>query len=365
MFLAQNVDALPLASYATDPPISFTYGGKPSAELMKTWKAERASKKISKSRTQQTVIYTDSATGLQVKLVTVAYADFPTAEWTAYFKNTGKADTPILENVKALDISFQRAKPGEFVLHHQRGTTVQANDFEPLATTLAPGSKTEFVPNGGRPTGGNWPYYNLEFDNGGALIVVSWQGYWSADFDRDSDKGLAIRAGQQTTHLKLHAGEQIRTPLIVIQNYKGDWVDAQNVWRKWMAAYNIPRIRGGKLPPPQFNACSSHQFAEMINANEENQKLFVDRFAEEKLGLDYWWMDAGWYPCDGSWPKTGTWEVDKTRFPNGLRPISDEAHSKGIKTIVWFEPERVAGGTWLYDKHRSGCSSRRRRARPC
>jgi alpha-galactosidase len=62
-------------------------------------------------------------------------------------------------------------------------------------------------------------------------------------------------------------------------------------------------------------------------------------------------MDAGWYPNNGSWWSTGTWEVDKTRFPNGLKPISDHAHKKGVDIIVWFEPERILKGTWLFEKH--------------
>ena len=104
---------------------------------------------------------------------------------------------------------------------------------------------------------------------------------------------------------------------------------------------------------PQMAACSSHQFGEMVNANETNQMLFVDRYLEEKLPLDYWWMDAGWYVMDSKdhpwgWPCTGTWEVDTRRFPHGLRAISDHARARGVKTIVWFEPERVAQGTWLY-----------------
>jgi alpha-galactosidase len=85
----------------------------------------------------------------------------------------------------------------------------------------------------------------------------------------------------------------------------------------------------------------------MVAANEENQMQFINRYLEEQLKIDYWWMDAGWYLCDGNWGRTGTWEVDTKRFPRGLRAISDHAHSKGIKTIVWFEPERVAPGTWL------------------
>jgi hypothetical protein len=58
-------------------------------------------------------------------------------------------------------------------------------------------------------------------------------------------------------------------------------------------------------------------------------------------GRTYWWMDAGWYPCGGQWQNVGTWEPDRERFPKGLREISDYARSKGILSILWFEPERV------------------------
>ncbi len=350
MLMSQEAGALPLADYAANPPISFTYGGKSSAELMKTWKAKRTTKKIDKFRTQRTVTYVDPATKLEVKIVSVAYGDFPTVEWTGYFKNAGTADTPILESIKAIDTRFDRGNASEFILHHQKGTFVRADDFEPLTTTLGPGAKAEFVPPGGRSTGAVWPYYNLQWGDGGAIVVVAWPGQWTSSFERDSGTGVAIKAGQQFTHMKLQPGEEIRTPLMVIQSYKGDWIDAQNTWRKWMRAYNVPR-KDGKLPPPHMSPCSSHQFAEMINANEANQKEFIDGYIREGLKPDYWWMDAGWYPCDGQWPRTGTWEVDKTRFPNGLRAVSDHAHSKDVKIIVWFEPERVHPGTWLYENH--------------
>ena len=58
-------------------------------------------------------------------------------------------------------------------------------------------------------------------------------------------------------------------------------------------------------------------------------------------------MDAGWYWNKVDWGSVGTWEVDTKRFPGGLRPISDHAHAKGVKIIVWFEPERVTPDTWL------------------
>jgi alpha-galactosidase len=47
----------------------------------------------------------------------------------------------------------------------------------------------------------------------------------------------------------------------------------------------------------------------------------------------------------------GTWLVDSNRFSRGLRAVSDHAHSQGLKVLVWFEPERVAAGTWLANEH--------------
>jgi alpha-galactosidase len=113
----------------------------------------------------------------------------------------------------------------------------------------------------------------------------------------------------------------------------------------------VPRENTGDVPQPLFTPCSSHQYGEMIHADEASQITFIDRYLEERLDPDYWWMDAGWYPNETGWPNTGTWEVDPKRFPRGFRPITDHAHERGLRTILWFEPERVTPGTWLYTTH--------------
>jgi alpha-galactosidase len=79
----------------------------------------------------------------------------------------------------------------------------------------------------------------------------------------------------------------------------------------------------------------------------------IDRYVQESLKPDYWWIDAGWYPNKGrDWQELlGTWEVDTKRFPRGLRGVFDVAHAKGIRSIVWFEPERVQPDSWLYRNH--------------
>ena len=336
--------------YTAAPPFSFTYAGKPSAELLKTWDLKRSARKLDDRRTERTLTWTDPKSGLVVRLVGIEYHDFPTVEWTLYFKNAGTADTPILSDVRALDTRLERSAEGEFVLHHEVGSPCTPGDYEPLQTTLGPRQSKRITAAGGRPTNSDLPYFNVAWPGEGVIVVVGWPGQWAADFVRDDLGGLAVRAGQELTRFKLLVGEEVRTPLVVLQFWKGDRIRAQNVWRRWMLAHTLPRP-GGKLPPVQLAACSSHQFGEMIHANTENQKLFIDRYLEERLKLDYWWMDAGWYVNKTGWPNTGTWEVDTGRFPGGLRVITDHAHAKGVKIIVWFEPERVTAGTWLAEKH--------------
>ena len=331
-------------------PISFVYDGKPSGELLPSWKRERGSKKLDPQRTEHTLTYADPKTGLVLRCVAIRYHDFPTVEWTLYFKNAGTADTPILEKIQALDAAWQRGPQSEFLLHHNVGSPNSKSDYGPLQTPLGPKATKRIAGAGGRPTNSDWSYFNLQWGGEGVILVVGWPGQWAAEFVRDAANGIKIRAGQELTRLKLLPGEEVRSPLMVVQFWKGDYLRSQNVWRRWMMAHNMPKP-GGKLPPPQFVASSSRAYEEMIKANAENQIMHIDRYLEEGLKLDYWWMDAGWYIQQHGWPQVGTWEVDPKRFPRGLRPISDHAHSKGVKILVWFEPERVAPGTWLYQKH--------------
>jgi len=336
---------------ASGPPFSFTYGGQPSAALLPTWERKQASRKLDDARTEHVVTYTDPKTGLVLRCVAVEYHDFPTVEWTLHFRNTGKADTPILADIQALDTQIVRGGKQEFLLHHAVGSPCSKGDYGPLLTELKPNATKRIAAAGGRPTNTDWSYFNLEWGGEGLIVVVGWPGQWAATFARNGGTSLRIRAGQEQTHFKLLPDEEVRSPLMALQFWKGgDWVRAQNLWRRWMMAHSMPKP-GGKLPPPQFVAASSRAYNEMIDANTENQIMFINRFLEEGLKLDYWWMDAGWYIQEKGWPQVGTWEVDPKRFPKGLKPISDHAHAKGMGIVVWFEPERVADGTWLAKNH--------------
>ena len=285
------------------PPFSFVYGGRPAAELLKEWPLKRASREFSpeqpdrhergRNLIEHTSTWTDPKTGLQVRCIAIEYQDFPTVEWTLSFRNTGSNDTPIVENIQALDIQLDRGHTGEFLLRHHMGSPANGSDYGPLESPLPPGQSKRIGASGGRSTNSDWSYFNLQCQDRGWILAVGWPGQWAAEFARDSARGLRIRAGQELTRFKLLPGEEVRGPLIVLQFYEGAWIRAQNLWRRWMMAHSMP-MPGGRLPPPQFVASSSRQYDEMIKANETNQILFINRYLEEGLKLDYWWMDAGW-----------------------------------------------------------------------
>ena len=345
------------ARYATEltdaPPFSFTYGGKPSAELLKKWKQTRTEKKLDKNRVERTVTYTDPATGLELRCVSVEYLDFPTVEWTLYFKNTGEKDTPILQDIRAIDTLFPKKDSRDMKLHYAIGSPSSPEDYKPLEQLLRPGDERHVATSGGRGSDAHLPYFNVDTGRGeGVIVVVGWPGQWNSLFKNVRDTGLAVWAGQERTHFKLLPGEEVRTPMIVLQFWTGDRRDSQNVWRQWMFAHNIYTPDGKLETVMTTHACTSGYYWEMVFADTASQLLFIDGYVKEKIHIDYWWMDAGWYPCHDEWWKTGTWEPDLKRFPNGLREISDHAMKNyGIKTLVWFEPERVYAGSWLAENH--------------
>ena len=73
-----------------------------------------------------------------------------------------------------------------------------------------------------------------------------------------------------------------------------------------------------------------------------------DMSSAAALGAELFVVDAGWYagsndggPADFT-AGLGSWRPDPARFPDGLRPLADYAHSLGMRLGIWIEPERVS-----------------------
>jgi len=332
-----------------DLPFSFLYGDQSSRDLLKRWKVKRTRRDLDAHRHEIQTAWTDPQSGLEVRCVAVEYTDFPTIEWTLYFQNHGSNDTAILSQVQALDLRLERSGESEFVLNYNAGDNCTPNSYEPHRLTLAPKAEQQFASVGGRPTHTAFPYFNLEWPGHGLIAVIGWPGQWAARFTRDGSTGLHLSGGQELTHFQLHPGESARSPLVVLQFWQGDRVQAQNLWRRWMLAHNTPHLPGGRPPRPILSSCSGGFFPG-LRTSEAGERQFINAFSAAGLRLNYWWIDAGWYTCT-DWPQIGTWIPDSERYPRGFKPISELARTKGMGLIVWFEPERVTPGTALYTQH--------------
>ena len=104
-----------------------------------------------------------------------------------------------------------------------------------------------------------------------------------------------------------------------------------------------------------ISGCTSGMYGEMVLATDENQIAGIKKYLDNDVPITYWWMDAGWYFEYGDksldvWLPTGTWMVDTKRFPSKMKAISDYGESRGVKTLLWFEPEVVRLEASLRDK---------------
>ncbi len=338
---------LPL-SYGDDRvPLSFVYDGTPSQWLLPQWNRQEQLRELDQNRSQRITTWVDPRTALEVRCESVEYRDFPVVEWTAYFRNNGSAETPILENIQALDVRLEDRAGGECVLRSCRGDACTPDSFQPLTLPLPVGHSRTFAPPGGRPTEEAFPYYNLDMAGGGVIVAIGWPGQWSASFSRETDSIVHVKSGQQLTHFKLLPGEQARTPRMTLLFWQGgDWIRAQNLWRRWMVQYNMPHP-GGKPVATHYGSC----WSVTLNPSAAEELAIVDGFQREGIHLDYYFIDAGWYPNRGNWVNTGTWEVDSERFPHGIREVAERVHANGSKFVLWFEPERVVTGSWLAVEH--------------
>jgi alpha-galactosidase len=323
----------PKTGLSTALPFSFTYGGRPSADLLKSW--TRSQQQSGKDRC--VVAYTDPVTGLEVSCEITIFPDFPAVEWLLRLRNNGPADTPILENILPLDLNLVAPK-GDIMLRHSHGSTCTPTDFLPADEPIAPSKEIALAPRGGRSSDGALPFFNLEWSGGGLVGAIGWSGQWAMRLTRNAGSGLSLRAGQQTTRLRLRPGESIRTPRILLVMWKGnDRLRGHNLLRRLLLAHYVPRINGEVVLPP-VTENTWFIFNTGNDVTEENQLESIRSMAP--LGVECYWLDAGWF--EGGWPTgVGSWVPKKEAFPRGLKPLGDAAHERGMKFVVWFEPERV------------------------
>lgn len=327
-------------------PLSFTYNGKAYRGLTKEMNPRETFRRIDSNITMTTV--TGALDGLEISVEYIQYNDFAVTEWVAYFRNISNQKSAVLS--EALIGAGQIDIP-DAVLVYSNGDTCNNTGYEFFTNDLS----TPFLlhPDGsGTPCCGASPYMRLKSNTQGVNIAIGWTGTWKADFAK-TEGGVKVAFGQKRCHMYLNPGETIRTPRINLQAYCGDENHGRNAWRRFYMKHILVKDPDGQILPPKLctHVMNIDGHPEFTGATEENQLNGIREYLRRGVKPDIWWIDAGWYPCNYDWTAIGTWEPNRENWPNGLAPVGEECAKNDIQLLLWFEPERVRPGTWLYDNH--------------
>lgn len=345
------------------PPFSFVYDGVNSQQFIRKWQHSLQKQESAEGVVEYVATYQDRATGLKIECHIKGFQEFGAVEWVMNFTNTGSQNTPQITQVKTVDYSALSQKEGEFNVLHSLGSNHDRADFQPRMTTLSSEAPLSMSPVNGRSSDTSaFPFFNvITPDNKGIVVAIGWTGTWYADLTTPTAKSVNLAAGMKHMDLHLYPGEAIRTPLVAMLFWQGDdYMAGNNSFRRFILAHHTRKptnelgsyspINGGldwgDPAPCNEYGCLTEEFAVGL----------IKRYKMFGLQPESIWLDAGWYEGAGGpngtwWNSVGSWYADKERFPRGLKPLSDAAHSIGARFLVWFEPERAFDGSRLAKEH--------------
>lgn len=325
------------------PAYDFTVGGKSFRKNPEDWSfsvgEESAVGAVRRGGKTTVITASHKKSGLKAEIEATIYEDFATCEWTVYIRNDAGEKSPVINNFYAADCDI--AAPGA-ELYVSRGSDCSADDFELIkmpVNTLP----MIFKANEGRS--GDWlPYFNISGENGGAVASVGWTGQWYTEIKQNRDS-VRFNARQQYFRAYLDPEEQVRSPLVSLTFYDGtNALKGFNTFRNWESAcvytesafpLTCTVIAG------EFDRRNTDDYIQQINS--------FDDFTCSTT--DFLWRDAGWYKINGDWyDSVGNWSADPERFPDGFAPIADAAQARGMKFLLWYEPERCCKNTTVYDE---------------
>jgi alpha-galactosidase len=366
-------------------PFSLVYDGKPAKEFLSSWQKSETVHPLSGGRTLRTITYRDPATHLEVSREITLFPGGHAIEWVLKVHNGGSSDSPMLERILSLDTALPIPAGSAVTFHHVHGSR-GSPDYTPVDKALTPGTDVQlahYVLVNGVHKDGYLPFFNLQWPNGGLVGAVGWTGQWMVSADR-SGGSVTLKSGQQLTHLRLHAGESIRTPSILLIEWRGtDRLIGQNALRKILLSYYAARVDGQlAMPPVAHTDAYALIFDGIAKKTGKNPLDILPTVTQQDLGgkggrgfpgpndalnfvtlknqldlihnlpsigIEAYWLDAGW--MQGLWPSgRGSWVPNKD-FAGGLRPLGEAAHQKGLKFLLWFDPEGVHPQSLIAKEH--------------
>lgn len=335
-------------------PISFVYADKGYNGLA-GFKRTDYEEKIEDKKKSVSIGYMHPDNKLLVSIDAAFYEGYNAYEWTVYFTNVGDENTDVLSDLWGADLTFGgqnaclKTNVGDYGGH-----------FTPYEKEIT-SDELEIVASTGRSTEEHMPYFNIETDDGGAMIALGWSGTWTARFVGEEDGTHFYAKGTNNLSTYLKPGETVRTPLMAfVRYYERNEDTATNAYRHWYIDCVMPRDSWDSDEP--LSASINLSFVSDTGSgwytggsefeNSKTWRKSLNTVKKYGLKFDYHWFDAGWYyspsgsSLPDSWFSVGSWALDRSKWPSDsfkqyTTAMKEELGVKG--TTLWFEVERFNG----------------------
>jgi len=257
-------------------------------------------------------------------------------EWIPFLVNNNAAPSARVSEVRSLAASWRTRGAVDF--YGNKGSFDGADDF---ADRIQRGIRAtvELMPEEGRSSSGILPFFALTDQHDSLAIGIGWSGRWYVRL-RHVSGNLQVEVGLPKVGFVLRPWESVRLPSILLAQAPGGSADhARRVVRAHVNNHVMPRGKDGQNPNFTAYATVSKTLRNNPAMTEKDEFEQLERAAA--LGIETYWIDAGWYGKRIWFEEVGNWNVRTEDFPRGLRPLSDRAHALGMKFVVWMEPERA------------------------
>lgn len=145
---------------------------------------------------------------------------------------------------------------------------------------------------------------------------------------------------------QLEAGEMFCTPEAVMTYTDNGYNGLSQNMHRFVENHIVPPQWNGKQKPILVNSWEAMYF----DITEEKILALADKAAD--IGAELLVVDDGWFgKRNDDTTSLGDWFVSREKFPNGLHPIADKVHERGLLFGLWFEPEMISVQSELYKSH--------------
>ncbi|RKP46706.1 alpha-galactosidase [Cohnella endophytica] len=288
-------------------------------------------------------------TGLEIDSHTIVYRGTPVAEKWITVRNT--VDEPV--TIDRLD-SFHLSLPLDEwqVLAYKSDWGAE---FAPIVTPLRDAFIAETRQ--GRSSKDWHPWLTLLGSRGDLLTICPmWSGNWVLRCEPEEDGSFAVSGGLHDWEFSkvLEPGQQADSIRVVLTLGSGGDLNTVSIpLARVGRTHWYPRNELSRSLPIEWNHWWSYE-DKIID-----ERAFLDNVeVAARLGMDICTLDAGWFgPADGQsewYDYRGDWQsVNESRFPGGIRVLSDAVHGKGMKFGLWCEIEAVGKLARLANAHPS------------